>query len=323
MNEEKQAINFNREAFFQPLNLGILFTGILMAFLLSNAGTTAGLILTFIIGIELVYLGVVPRLPRFQQNIKMKKIREKGTAGEEIKVFKQLNPRLKKRFLTLRHLAGLVNQNFEKLPYSSQGLLENIRHKIEELLSNYIALLDLYSRYRTYMNRTIEDELRQEVSILENKLKETSSEPLRAIKERRLRILEKRLQKLSLAQEKFQICTTHLETIEDAVRYIYEQSMTMNNAEEIGFQLDHLLQEVEETSQLIEGLDQDIITVYADSIEDLDSPAPDDGNENAAEPGIYEKGNKAAGKKESDEGDLNGEKDIADRESRIKFKNAK
>ncbi|MEX2476837.1 MAG: hypothetical protein WD357_00270, partial [Gracilimonas sp.] len=47
-----------------------------------------------------------------------------------------------------------------------------------------------------------------------------------------------------------------------AVRYIYEQSMTMSNPEEIGFQLDNLLTEVEETSQLIDDLDQDILPEY-------------------------------------------------------------
>ena len=58
------------------------------------------------------------------------------------------------------------------------------------------------------------------------------------------------------------MCETHLETIEDAVRYIYEQSMTMSNPEEIGFQLDNLLTEVDETSQLIDDLDQDILPEY-------------------------------------------------------------
>jgi vacuolar-type H+-ATPase subunit D/Vma8 len=38
--------------------------------------------------------------------------------------------------------------------------------------------------------------------------------------------------------------------------------MTMSNPEEIGFQLDNLLTEVEETSQLIDDLDQDILPEY-------------------------------------------------------------
>jgi hypothetical protein len=81
---------------------------------------------------------------------------------------------------------------------------------------------------------------------------------LKATKKRRLVILKKRLARLKSAREKYQVSQSHLDTIEDAIRYIYEQSMTMNDPEEIGFQLDNLLMEVEETSQLIEDLDQEI-----------------------------------------------------------------
>ncbi|MEL0010986.1 MAG: hypothetical protein VW868_05435, partial [Bacteroidota bacterium] len=62
--------------------------------------------------------------------------------------------------------------------------------------------------------------------------------------------------------------------IEDAIRYIYEQSMTMNNPEEIGFQLDNLLTDADETADLIESMDLDQSFVaqseyYTD--EDLDT----------------------------------------------------
>jgi hypothetical protein len=66
------------------------------------------------------------------------------------------------------------------------------------------------------------------------------------------------LQKFTVAQEKFAMCETHLETIEDAIRYIYEQSMTMNKPEEIGFQLDNLLTDVDETAELLDTMDLDI-----------------------------------------------------------------
>ena len=58
-----------------------------------------------------------------------------------------------------------------------------------------------------------------------------------------------------MAEEKFAMCETHLETIEDAIRYIYEQSMTMNKPEEIGFQLDNLLTDVDETAELLDAMD--------------------------------------------------------------------
>lgn len=260
--KDDQAINFTREAFLHPINLGVLLVATLSAFFLSGVGIASNLILSMVFGIELVYLGIVPRLPRFKRSIRMRKIRERDSAEEEKLVFQQLNPKAKRRFLVLKHLDKLIRENFEKLPYSSQGLLDNIRNKIGELLSNYITLLDLHRRYEIYMNSEIDDGLKQEIARLQKKIDELTSEQLKNIKQRRLQILEKRLKKFDLAKEKYLICETHLETIEDAIHFIYEQSMTMSNAEEIGFQLDNLLQEVEETSQLIEDLDQDILPVY-------------------------------------------------------------
>jgi hypothetical protein len=289
MKEEETVINYTREAFLHPLNLGLLFIATLTAFFLNDVGIVSNLILTMAFGTELVYLGIVPRLPRFKRSIKMKKLREKGNDEEEKLIFQELDPDSRRRYLVLRHLSKLIKENFEKLPYTSQGLLDNIRKKIEELLSNYMTLLDLNKRYSIYMNSSVEDGLRVEVISLQEKMQDITSERLKKTKKRRLEILEKRLKKFELAKEKYLICETHLETIEDAIRFIYEQSMTMSNAEDVGFQLDNLLEEVEETSRLIEDLDEDILPGYEDFESDISLVKPETGNRSLVKEKVKEK----------------------------------
>ncbi len=270
--DKETAINYTREAFLHPLNLGVLLVSTIAAFALSDFGLMSEVILSMTFGVELMYLGIVPRLPRFRKNVKLKKLRDRNAGNEKKLVFQELDRKSKKRFLVLKHLAKLIKENFDKLPYSSQGLLENIRKKIEELLSNYLTLLDLHKRYRVYMDTSVEDSLKQEVENEESKMETLDSERLKRTRARRIAILKKRLKKFEIAKEKYLICETHLETIEDAIRYIYEQSMTMSNPEEIGFQLDNLLEEVEETSQLIDDLDRDILPSSAGLAEiDLDA----------------------------------------------------
>lgn len=259
MDKEDTSINYTREAFLHPLNMGVLLASTISAVVLNDVGLMSNVILTMVFGVELMYLGIVPRLPRFRKIVKQKKLRERDPADEERDIFYELDRRSKKRFLTLKHLVKLIKENFDKLPYTSQGLLENIRTKVEELISNYLTLLDLHKRYRMYMNTSVEESLRQEVSSEEAKIEKLDSERLKKTRVRRIQILKKRLKKFEIAKEKYLICETHLETIEDAIRYIYEQSMTMSNPEEIGFQLDSLLEEVEETSQLIDDLDEEIL----------------------------------------------------------------
>ncbi|MFH5830853.1 hypothetical protein ACG2F4_02130 [Halalkalibaculum sp. DA3122] len=262
--EKDDSINYTREAFLHPLNMGGLLVAAISAFVLADVGLISNLILTMTFGTELMYLGIVPRLPRFRKNVKLKKLRERNAAAGDKTVFRDLDEKSRRRFLVLKHLAKLTKENFDKLPYSSQGLLENIRKKIEELISNYLTLLDLHKRYQLYMNTSVEEGLKREVEQEEAEIEGVESERLKRTKARRIRILKKRLKKFEIAKEKYLICETHLETIEDAIRYIYEQSMTMSNPEEIGFQLDNLLEEVEETSQIIEDLDKNIFPLYSD-----------------------------------------------------------
>lgn len=248
-------INFTKEAFFHPLNLGILFGATLTSFFLNDVALIPNLILTLTFGMELMYLGTVPKLLNFQQMVKLRKVREREPVLESKNVFNSLNEKEQKRFLVLKHLTLKIRENFEKQSYTSQGLLNNIEKKIDGLMNNYINLLDLSRRFSLFINTSTTETLLNEIALEQAELKTIESDRLKERKHRRLLILNKRLERFKSAEERFQICTTELETIEDAIRYIYEQSLTMNNPEEIGFQLDNLLSEVEETSSIIEAMD--------------------------------------------------------------------
>ena len=53
-----------------------------------------------------------------------------------------------------------------------------------------------------------------------------------------------------------EIIKAQLETIIDVTKYIHEQSLTLRNPEEITFQLDTLLQEVEETQATVVEMEE-------------------------------------------------------------------
>ncbi|WP_083750063.1 hypothetical protein [Rhodohalobacter halophilus] len=257
--ESDEHINFTKEAFLHPANLVCLLAGTISAFVFNDIGFVSSTVLTFTIGAELFYLGVVPNLPSYRKNIRLKKKKERNEVNGDKTLFHGLDPRSQKRFLVLKHITNEVQKNFETLPYSSQGMLEHIKNKMDDLLSTYLTLLEMNRRFQIYMNSEAEDEIRKKVQEQEGELDQIDSEKLKKTRERRLEILKKRLKKFDAAKEKFLICETHLETIEDAIRYIYEQSMTMPNAEDVGLQLDHLVTEMEETTQIIEELDQDLL----------------------------------------------------------------
>jgi hypothetical protein len=268
--ENESSVNYTKEAFLHPINLVCLLTATVTALVLSNVDLVSHAILTFTFGLELIYLGVVPRLPAWQKNVRLKKRKEQSEESGDKRIFYQLDSRSQKRFLVLKHITREVKTNFDTLPYSSKGMLEHIQKKMEDLLSTYLTLLDMNRRFQIYMNSEVEEELRREVENQESKMESIDSEKLKITKERRLKILNKRLKKFDVAKEKYLICETHLETIEDAIRYIYEQSMTMPNAEDVGNQLDHLLSEMEETTNIIEELDQSLLPGFEEMDRELE-----------------------------------------------------
>lgn len=258
----QDTINYTREAFFHPINLGFLFLSALSAFFLNDVGMMANFIFTMAIGTELVYLGAVPKTDAFRRHILNRTIKEKPRKLKEKEMFYNLETRSQKRFLVLKHISDKIRENFKKFPYTSKGLTASIETKIDDLLTNYILMLDSYDRYETYIKSTRENDLIKEIDELNEELASIESEKLRQIKKRRLTIIHKRHNKLSVAKERLQICESQLETIEDAMRYIYEQSITMANPEQIGFQLDNLLNEVEESVNIVEDLEDDILPGY-------------------------------------------------------------
>lgn len=273
MDNEKDdisTIDFTREAFLHPANLVSLLLATIVALVMSGTGLITNSILALTFGVELLYLGIVPNLSSYRQSVIRKKRREKSEINGDKTIFHQLDVRSQKRFLVLKHIASEVKSNFSTLPYSSRGMLDHIEKKLDDLLSTYLTLLDMNRRYQIYMNSEVEEELKREVASQEDQISTIESEQLKATKERRVKILRKRLNKFDVAKEKYLICETHLETIEDATRFIYEQSMTMPNAEDVDNKLDHLLMEMEETTTIIEELDQSLLPGFDELDQELE-----------------------------------------------------
>jgi hypothetical protein len=249
-------INYTQEVFKNPINLAILLVGGVGSLVLSSFSSEAAVvILSLLFGAELMYLGIASKQPSIRKEIEQKKLQQRYNTKNDKSLFQSLDQASQKRFLVSKHLTKLITENFDKLPFATQGLLENITKKLDTLLSNHLNLLDLIKSYNVYLNSNFEADIETELVQLIQHIKTLDDGKLKDSKTRRVMILQKRLQKYGIAKEKYQMCVTHLETIEDAIRYIYEQSMTMNNPEEIGFQLDNLLTDADETADLLESMD--------------------------------------------------------------------
>ena len=262
-----QSINFTKEAFMSPVNLGFLILALVVSLLLS--GPASSIALVFAAAAELMYLGTVPRNERYRRAVRARKASEVRKAPRDREVFRTLAKDDQKRYVRFRNMEKAIKDNYAKLPYSSQGLLDAHLKKLDGLLDAHLNLLQSKERYVQFARRTGENEIVEAIAGLRH---EMQGDPprVRAIKQRRLTILEKRLDRFKKAGENLAIIEAQLETIEDVTRYVYEQSLTMQNPEEVSFQLDTLISEVEETQHSMDALDE---TLGAGSLTELDIEA--------------------------------------------------
>jgi len=263
-------INYTKEALFNTWNLVFLLTVAVVAAGLGMAGLFPGwlpqLLLLLGGGAELVYLGVMPRHERFQRYVRAEKRSERHQAPSQREIFSQLRNQSQRRYAKLRKLKDQIEANYQKLSYASQGILGSHVQKIDGLLDSYLDLLHQRERYRDFMDSATEAQILDSIEALKKDMAD-DAERVRAVKQRRLKVLERRLARFRKAHENLEIIGAQLSTIEDVVRYIHEQSWTLQNPEEVTAQLDTLLQEVEETQDSIREI-EDVFAAPADYLDD-------------------------------------------------------
>ncbi len=248
-------INYTKEAFFNNWNLAFLVVGAVASVILyGTLGLPLWLPFLFVTAGELLYLGMMPRNERFRRHIRSQKIAERHKPPTQKEIYQHLSRRSQRRYVRLRKLKDEIRANYQSLSYASQGLLDSHLRKIDNLLDSYLNLLNQRERYRSYMDSATEHEVGKAMEALKKDM-EDDSERVRAVKKRRLRVLEQRLARFKKGHENLEIIGAQLGTIEDVVKYIHEQSWTLQNPEEISFQLDTLLNEVEETQESVQEIE--------------------------------------------------------------------
>lgn len=255
MNE--QNINFTKEAFLTPWNLTFLIAAMATAFGVSLIGPDFlfETVMLFAAAAELLFLGIVPRQERFRRVVRARQAAEHAKPPTQKEIYRLLGKVDQRRYARLRKLEESIETNYRKLSYASQGLLESHIKKIDGLLDSYLSLLYSKERYEHYAQRTGENEVVRAIASLREDMADDSPR-VRAIKARRLKILEQRLERFKKSTENLEIIEAQLETIEDVIKYIHEQSLTLRNPEEITYQLDLLLSEVEETEASVEQIEE-------------------------------------------------------------------
>lgn len=275
---KRSQINYWKEVFLHPWNLTFLIS--VMAAVLGVellAGNSpdylVNTILVFSAALELLVLGYVPHHKRFRRLVDSQHAAEQSRPLTQRELYSTLSRPNQRRFARLSDLRKKIEANYGKLSFSSQGLVESHIRKLDGLLTSCLNLLAQKERDSQFGSRADKEEVAESILELQREM-QNDHKRIRAIKQRRLKVLEQRLYRFKRSSENLEIIEAQVETIEDVVKYIHEQSLSFRNPEEISYQLDVLLTEVEETETTI-GETEAAFSDAVDAITGLDLPEPE------------------------------------------------
>jgi len=209
-------------------------------------------------GVELLYLGTVPSLPGFKRYVR-RKDGDKRRA-EEQKVLEgmlsDLSPNQRDYYFALKDLRDKIQENYRRLP--ANIAVESSAGRLDGLLVSFVRLLSTLNNYRRYLNNTDRQTLEKELAELRVELGggDGGSDRLREIKKRRVGILEQRLERFDRAAESRELISHQLASIEDFMRLLHEQSITLRDPEIVDAQLDHLAVEIQATDDTVREMER-------------------------------------------------------------------
>ncbi len=141
------------------------------------------------------------------------------------------------------------------------------------MLEGYVRLLYTAHAHREYLKSLNPVQVRGEVGSLEKSL---AKEPpkVQEINQRRIEILRKRVAKFEKILENRQVIDAQCAAIEDVLQLIRDQSVTMRDPQEVAAQLDHLVQDVEQTEQSVREMEEIFALTAPRGADDLRLPRP-------------------------------------------------
>lgn len=287
-------VNHTKEAFALPINLVFLAVAAVsfLSLVVANLGfdlptiELAATVLFGSAGIEMLYLGLMPQNRRFQRAVKAKRQPDTQRLQAQVKSLNfltQLGKAPLEKYTNLYKKKHQIADNLAKNSATSEMFVDTYTAKVETLESYYVELLFEIEQYKDFLERESTSNMATEKQKLEADMAAATSPKVRALYQKRLRLMEKRVEKSKAVRENLQMAEIQVATLEDTVNYLVEQSLTLKNPDELSRVIDSVLNETEEHHQAIQDIhgilgEPDYLTSELE--EDETSTLPPSANQN-------------------------------------------
>jgi hypothetical protein len=199
-------------------------------------------------GLEIAYLYMLSTNPRFQRVIDSELEELKSLKVEELAraLFPHIDQDLRQRYGELDSLSARLRSDMLPAAGDSREMLKENQRKVAVLLASYLKIAVAVTRYRHYLTAINPEMINKDVTRLTKEM-ESADDRIKAVKQKNLDILKKRLEKIDKAKANSEYLAAQMEAIEDTMRLVVDQAVTLTDPKGMGTQIDNLLQTLQDT----------------------------------------------------------------------------
>ncbi|MBE2250188.1 MAG: hypothetical protein IAE78_11615 [Myxococcus sp.] len=238
--------NFLKAAFFNVYNLSLL----------GGAGLAALATQDWLIGVgalalEALWLVVGPDLRPFQRAVK-EAARVEREKAEHLRIqglLKDLAGRDFQRARALEDLKGEIERDIANNPTFSAVLLRTELEKLGQLYQSFVKLASACQKSETYLGTVSEKELTRQLEAQEALGRNHTDAALVELSKKNAQVLQKRVDAVRDIRTFLQRARGQMNLIENSVRLLRDQALTMTSPDQLTEQLDGLLNSVDAVSQ--------------------------------------------------------------------------
>jgi hypothetical protein len=234
--------NYLKAAFMNVYNLALLGGAATAAALTGDWMIGAGAL-----GLEAIWLVLGPDLKPFQRAVReaARAEREKEDRARVDKLMAELSEREWQRAKALDELRREIERDMANNPSFQAILLATELEKLAQLHASFVRLASACRRAETYLQAVDVRDLQRQIAAQKNLQEKMTDEAVRDLAGKNARVLEKRLETIKEIETFLARARGQMNLIENSVRLLRDQALTMTSPDQLTEQLDDLLSGVD------------------------------------------------------------------------------
>ncbi len=239
---EGRAKSYLRSAFLNIYNLS-MFGGAMVA----AAATGEYVLAAAAVGVEAVWLLFGPDLKPFRRAVDKadREERDKADRARVEKLMESLPERDWQRAKALDELRREIERDMQHNPSFQAILLQSELDKLSQLHQSFVQLANACARAETYLSALDPRELERQLKAQEAITQKMTDPQVRDLAQKNIDVIRKRQTTITEIENFLARARGQMNLIENSVRLLRDQALTMTSPSQLGDQLDDLLTGVE------------------------------------------------------------------------------